>query len=174
VSTTSIVTSAGLALEVGEADPEADGPLLHHAFDRLLEAGEGYPQAGPVPYDEFREYWMDGKTAVVAAWGPDRSLVGSYFLKPNGYGRAAHVANAGYFVVPEWRGQGAGEALVVESMERARSLGFDALQFNFVFESNPARSLYERLGFREVGLVPDVIDGEAVCIYWRKLDQEHA
>jgi ribosomal protein S18 acetylase RimI-like enzyme len=55
-------------------------------------------------------------------------------------------------------------------MERARSLGFDALQFNFVFETNPARSLYERLGFQEVGRVPDVIDGEAVCIYWRKLD----
>ncbi len=43
------------------------------------------------------------------------------------------------------------------------------MQFNFVFDSNPARRLYERLGFELVGRVPEVIDGEAVCVYWRRL-----
>ena len=32
--------------------------------------------------------------------------------------------------------------------------------FNLVFESNPARAMYERLGFEEVGRIPDAIDGE--------------
>ena len=90
-------------------------------------------------------------------------------MKPNGVGRAAHVANAGYFVVAGHRGAGIGEALVRHSMDTARSRGFDALQFNFVFEPNPARRLYERLGFEAVGRVPEVIDGEAVLIYWRRL-----
>lgn len=151
-------------------DAATHGALLHREFNRILTAGEGYPQAGPIPYHEFSEYWLDGKSTVIAAWTlSDGTFVGSYFLKPNGPGRAAHVANAGYFVVSEWRGNGAGEALVRESMDRARTLGFDALQFNFVFETNPARSLYERLGFQLVGRVPEVIDGEAVCIYWRRL-----
>jgi GNAT superfamily N-acetyltransferase len=167
---TTIATDDGVELQVGEVDPSTHGALLHREFNGILAAGEGYPHAGPISYAEFSDYWLKDKSAVVGAWARhDGSFVGSYFLKPNGPGRAAHVGNAGYFVVPEWRGQGVGEALVVESMERARSLGFDALQFNFVFETNPARSLYERLGFRMVGRVPDVIDGEAVCIYWRPL-----
>ena len=33
--------------------------------------------------------------------------------------------------------------------------------FNLVFESNPARSLYERLGFSAIGRVPDAVGDEA-------------
>jgi len=58
---------------------------------------------------------------------------------------------------------------VEHSLHQATLLGFDAMQFNFVFADNPARSLYERLGFRVVGEVPAVIDGAPVLIYWRKL-----
>jgi len=51
---------------------------------------------------------------------------------------------------------------------RAPTLGFDAIQFNFVFESNPARSLYERLGWQVVGRIPRALPGdEAALIYWR-------
>jgi ribosomal protein S18 acetylase RimI-like enzyme len=168
---TSLVAPSGASLELTELRGADDVAVVHREFNRLLTAGEGYPQAGPIPLAEFREYWIDGKTAVVSAWtSGHRAFVGSYFLKPNGIGRASHVANAGYFVVSERRGEGIGEALVRHSMRSAVELGFDALQFNFVFESNPARRLYERLGFVEVGRVPEVIDGETVCIYWRRLD----
>jgi ribosomal protein S18 acetylase RimI-like enzyme len=168
---TSLVSKGGVTFEVSEVGAVEHGPLLHHQFNRLLIAGEGYPQADPISYQEFQEYWLDGKTVVVGAWtATDGELAGSYFLKPNGYGRAAHVANGGYFVAAEHRGAGLGEALVRHSMAVAVELGFDALQFNFVFESNPARRLYERLGFIVVGRVPEVIDGEDVLIYWRRLD----
>jgi GNAT superfamily N-acetyltransferase len=90
-------------------------------------------------------------------------------VKPNGVGRAAHVGNAGYWVTQPFRGRGLGRVLVQDSLGAARTAGFDALQFNFVFESNPARRLYEQLGFQVVGRVPEVIDGEAVLIYWRRL-----
>jgi hypothetical protein len=55
-------------------------------------------------------------------------------------------------------------------MLEARRLGFDALQFNLVFESNPVRSMYERLGFSEIGRVPKAVDGEDAVIYWRSLE----
>jgi GNAT superfamily N-acetyltransferase len=90
-------------------------------------------------------------------------------VKPNFVGRAAHIANAGYFVVPEHRGSGIGRALVEHSLDEARRLGFDAMQFNLVFVSNPARALYEDLGFRQVGEIPAAVDGEAAAIYWRSL-----
>ena len=96
-------------------------------------------------------------------------LVGAYYIKPNFVGRAAHIANAGFFVLSPYRGTGVGRALVEHSLHEARRLGFDAMQFNLVFESNQARSLYDRLGFKEVGRIPDAVEGEDALIYWRSL-----
>ncbi len=155
-------------LVVAEAGP-GDHDELYEAFAAVVAAGEGYPQVvGPLAVAEFDDYWLEHKSAVVVARLEGR-LAGSYYLKPNFPGRASHIANAGYFIVPEWRGRGIGEALVRHSLVEARRLGFDAMQFNLVFESNPARAMYEDLGFQVVGTVPDAIDGEAAVIYWRRL-----
>jgi hypothetical protein len=58
---------------------------------------------------------------------------------------------------------------VEDSIERAPTVGFDAIQFNLVFESNPARTLYEELGWEQIGRVPDAVEGEAAIIYWRRV-----
>jgi GNAT superfamily N-acetyltransferase len=137
-----------------------------------VATGEGFPHdpAVALTYDDFSEYWLDHKSFVGVAT-LDGRLAGSYHLKPNFVGRAAHIANAGYFVVRDLRGHRIGERLVRHSMDQALALGFDALQFNAVFASNPARRLYERLGFQVIGSIPDAIDGEAIVIYWRHLTE---
>ena len=146
-----------------------DDDELYAAFSAVVAAGEGYPQPpGVLAVADFEEYWLDHK-ALVAVARHDGRLAGSYYLKPNFPGRAAHIANAGYFVVADLRGRGIGEALVVHSFGEARRLGFDAMQFNLVFESNPARRLYERLGFEAVGRIPEAVDGEDAIVYWRRL-----
>jgi GNAT superfamily N-acetyltransferase len=96
--------------------------------------------------------------------------VGAYYIRPNFVGRAAHIANAGYFVLAPYRGTGVGTQLVEHSLRAARELGFDALMFNLVFESNPARQMYQRLGFEEVGRIPRAVEGEDALIYWRSLE----
>ena len=142
---------------------------LFVAFSRIVGAGEGFPQSPPVTREEFDAYWIDHSSAVqVARFGS--YLIGAYYLKPNFVGRAAHIANAGYFVLSPYRGTGVGRALVEHSMLEARRLGYDALQFNLVFDSNPVRSLYDRLGFTEVGRIPKAVDGEDALIYWRSLE----
>jgi GNAT superfamily N-acetyltransferase len=165
-------TGTGLTVTVAPAG-EDDFDELHRLLAEVVAAGEGYPQdpAVPLSWDDFAGYWLVPSATVVAA-RVGGELAGSYRIMPNGVGRAAHVGNAGYLVAAPWRGQGVGELLVRHSMAEALRLGFDALQFNFVFESNPARRLYERLGFTSVGRVPEVIDGEAVHIYWRRLGDE--
>jgi ribosomal protein S18 acetylase RimI-like enzyme len=166
-----LTTRGGLEVVVRPTEA-ADHDELFDRFAELVASGEGYPQAPdePLSRQAFVDYWLaPAHATAVARRCTDDVLVGAYTMRPNGVGRAAHVANAGYFVVPSSRGVGLGEALVRHSFGVAREAGFDAMQFNFVFESNPARRLYERLGFEVVGRIPDVIDGEAVYLYWRKL-----
>jgi len=165
-----LVTATGLVIDVGPT-VEADHDELLTLFRAIVAAGEGYPQdpTEPVTPEAFHAYWLAPATASVVARTDQGALAGGFTMKPNGPGRAAHVANAGYIVATGLRGRGIGEALVRHSFDLARAHGFDAMQFNFVFEDNPARRLYERLGFTDVGRVPDVIDGEAVHIYWRAL-----
>jgi hypothetical protein len=40
-----------------------------------------------------------------------------------------------------------------------------------VFASNPARALYEELGWSEIGRIPDAVDGEDAVIYWRRVGE---
>jgi ribosomal protein S18 acetylase RimI-like enzyme len=96
-------------------------------------------------------------------------LAGSYTLGPNYPGIAANIANAGYMVAPAHRRQGIGTALVEHSLREARRRGFEAMMFNLVRESNPARLIYERAGFDVTGRVPGAFHGEDALIYWRNL-----
>jgi GNAT superfamily N-acetyltransferase len=142
---------------------------LFDAFSRIVAAGEGFPQAPPLTREDFDAYWVAPTSAVsVAKFGG--YLVGGYYVKPNFVGRAAHIANAGYFVLAPYRGTGVGRTLVEHSLREARRLGFDAMMFNLVFASNPARAMYSRLGFDEVGRIPDAVEGEDAVIYWRSLE----
>jgi GNAT superfamily N-acetyltransferase len=158
----------GVPVEIKQATVD-DYDELFDAFSRIVGAGEGFPQSAPVTRDEFDDYWVHHSSSVqLARFGS--YLIGAYYLKPNFVGRAAHIANAGYFVLSPYRGTGVGRTMVEHSMLEARRLGYDALQFNLVFESNPVRGLYERLGFTEVGRIPKAVEGEDALIYWRSLE----
>ena len=141
---------------------------LFGLFAGIVGAGEGYPHAAPLTRSAFDATWVDPVTVVVVARATSSGeLAGASYLKPNSPGRAAHIANAGYLVEAAWRGRGVGRALVEDSIVRAPGLGFDAIQFNLVFESNPARRLYEELGWIQIGRVPRAVEGEDAIIYWR-------
>jgi GNAT superfamily N-acetyltransferase len=148
---------------------EDDHDELFAAFSRVVSAGEGFPQLPPLTRDDFDEYWIDHSSTVCTARFSSH-LVGAYYIKPNFVGRAAHIAHAGYFVLAPYRGTGVGRSMVQHSLREARRLGFDAMQFNLVFESNRARSMYRRLGFEEVGRIPEAVNGEDALIYWRSLE----
>lgn len=157
----------GLPVEVGDLRPE-ERHALFELFATVVERKEGFPEAPPLTRRAFESAWGPHLTAVVAA-RVEGELAGAYALKPNFVGRAAHIANAGYVVDRRWRRRGIGRALVLDSMAEAHRLGFDALQFNLVFASNPARNLYEELGFTQTGRVPAAVEGEDALIYWRAL-----
>jgi GNAT superfamily N-acetyltransferase len=144
---------------------EADRARLFEIFGDVVERGDGYPESAPLQPDRFAASWVDPPVVVVAKLAGE--VVGAYYLKPNFPGRAAHIANAGYLVDRSQRRAGIGRLLVEDSIVRASAAGFDAIMFNLVFASNPARPLYEDLGWREIGRVPRGVDDEPAVIYWR-------
>jgi GNAT superfamily N-acetyltransferase len=146
-----------------------DSKDLFAAYAKIVDSGAGFPHEPPLSREAFDDYWIAHSSAVWIARA-DGELVGAYYIKPNFVGRASHIANAGYFVLASHRGRGLGRTLVEHSLGEARRHGFDAMQFNLVFESNPARELYRRLGFQEVGRIPAAVEGEDAVIYWRSLE----
>ncbi|MGH9171254.1 MAG: GNAT family N-acetyltransferase [Acidimicrobiales bacterium] len=169
IDSVEVVTRAGERICLGPlrgAEPEE----LFVLFGEVVASGDGFPQAPPLTRAVFAATWVDTVTVVVGArpvaGGP---LLGAYYLKPNFAQRAGQIANAGYVVQEAARGRGVGRALVADSVWRAPLLGFAAIQFNLVFESNPARKLYEELGWTEIGRIPEAVDGEPALIYWRRV-----
>jgi GNAT superfamily N-acetyltransferase len=171
------VSAGESVLRIGPIDA-GRSTALFDLFARVVAAGEGFPQSPPLTRADFEATWVHPVTTVVAAYvmaepddGPATPggwrLAGAYYLKPNSPGRAAHIANAGYVVESAYRGRGVGRALVQDSITRAPTVGFDAIQFNLVFASNPARKLYEQLGWQQIGRIPAAVDAEDAIIYWR-------
>jgi L-amino acid N-acyltransferase YncA len=127
-------------------------PIWH----AVVGAGETYvwpPDTGP---DEARRLWMLPPPAEVLVLEDDGgNLRATALLKPNQPGLGAHVANASFMVDPEARGHGFGRSLAEAVLDRAREVGYRAMQFNAVVATNAAAvNLWESLGFEVVGTVP--------------------
>ena len=154
---------------------------LRRLYRVIVDEGTSYPHNQFPTDEEFRDYWIRGKSTVVVYLADrlhDERMLGAFYLKPNWPGRARHVANAGFIVAPEWRGKGLGRLLGVTMLGYARDLGYRSVLFNLVFSENvTARQLWQKLGFQELGIIPGAVlknDGtfQDAIIMWRSLIEE--
>jgi L-amino acid N-acyltransferase YncA len=136
------------------AAAEADRDAIWEIFPEVVAAGDTYAIDPDVSREEALAYWSGANTQTYVAESTGR-VVGTYILRPNQSGRGSHVANAGFMVAPDARGQGIGRAMGEHCLSEARRLGFRAMQFNFVVSTNEsAVRLWEDLGFKIVGSLP--------------------
>jgi ribosomal protein S18 acetylase RimI-like enzyme len=131
-----------------------DDDALWTILEPTFRAGETYP----IPRDVSREaalaYWRAPGHAVFV-FEEEGEVLGTYFLQANQSGSGGHVANCGYVTAPAARGKGIARAMCLHSLERAREMGFSAMQFNFVVSTNEgAIKLWRRCGFKIVGRLP--------------------
>lgn len=100
-------------------------------------------------------YWMHAAHSVFVA-ELDGRIAGTYYLRPNGSGGGASLANCGYATAPWCRNQGIAAGMCAHSLEEAARQGYRAMVFNYVVASNEAAvHLWTKMGFREVGRVPE-------------------
>jgi RimJ/RimL family protein N-acetyltransferase len=138
-----------------------DLPVLARLYERIVAEGNSYPHDHQLNEDEFHDYWVKGKSTVVAyerPRAPEATILGAFYLKPNWPGRARHVANAGFIVAPEWRNRGLGWLLGAMMLDYAKELGYRSVLFNLVFSENQAaRHLWEKLGFHALAVIPQAV-----------------
>ena len=132
-----------------------DLPRCRELWNIVVRDGIAFPQTDELDDVEAAKFFGAQSAVGVAELDGEPDAVGLYILHPNNVGRCGHIANASYAVDPTLRGRHIGEALVRDSLETARSLGFRILQFNAVVASNAgARHLYEKIGFTPLGTIP--------------------
>lgn len=150
-----------------------DLPEMIRIWNEIVEEGVAFPQEEPLTPESGAAFFAAQSYTGVAEI--DGKIVGLYILHPNNVGRCGHICNASYAVDRDARGKHVGAGLVTHCLSQAKKLGFRILQFNAVVESNlPARRLYERLGFRQLGTIPGgfrLKDGrfENICPYYIEL-----
>lgn len=153
----------------------ADVPAMAGIWNEVVRDGVAFPQTEELASEEAAEFFAAQSECAVAEDVQSGGILGMYILHPNNVGRCGHIANASYAVSSMSRGRHIGEALVRDSLERARELGFRLMQFNAVVASNTrAKRLYERLGFVPLGVIPRgfrMKDGhyEDICPYYIEL-----
>ncbi len=151
----------------------ADLPVIIELWNSVVEEGNAFPQEEKLDEASGAAFFAAQSCTVVLE--EDDQILGLYILHPNNVGRCSHIANASYAVDVSVRDKHLGEALVFDSIRKARALGFRILQFNAVVETNGrARHLYERIGFRQVGIVPGGFrmkngNYENICLYYYEL-----
>ncbi|MEA3070594.1 MAG: hypothetical protein QOD29_2040 [Alphaproteobacteria bacterium] len=131
-----------------------DDRQIWRVIEPAIRAGETYPLARNLTQAEALAYWCAPQHEVFVAEEAG-AIVGSYYLRANNQGGGAHVANCGYIVAPQAERRGTARAMCAHSMERARTRGFRAMQFNFVVATNErAVRLWQSCGFGIVGRLP--------------------
>ena len=123
-------------------------------WNEVVEEGITFPQE-ELLNPETGEKFFASQSYCGVAEDENGHIVGLYILHPNNIGRCGHISNTSYAVSSSCRGQHIGEQLVRDSMYQAKAIGFRILQFNAVVETNiHARHLYERIGFKPLGVIP--------------------
>ncbi|WP_367873430.1 N-acetyltransferase family protein [Luteolibacter sp. Populi] len=123
-------------------------------FQEVIATGDAYVFDESTSREDFMAYWFSPKShAHVAIL--DGEVLGSYIVKANQPGRGSHVANASYMTASAARGRGIAGKMCEHSLHLAKSLGFQAMQFNIVVATNTvAVKLWQKHGFRIVGTLP--------------------
>jgi L-amino acid N-acyltransferase YncA len=131
-----------------------DADAIWSIIGPTIRAGETYTLDRDLSEAAALDYWTGADRETYVA-EEDGVVVGTYYIRANQTGGGRHVCNCGYMTDASWAGRGVARGMHEHSLQRARALGYRAMQFNFVVSSNErAVRLWQSLGFDVVGRLP--------------------
>lgn len=135
---------------------QEDESGLYEIFRDVVDSGSQFPYECSSVQEFYRQFFAP--TSEVYVCRSATEVVGGFFVRSNFPGRSSHIANAAYMIKSFYRGQGIGTLLINASLEIAKAMGFQAMQFNMVLSQNGAATkLYQKLGFNIIGTIPEAI-----------------
>jgi len=133
-----------------------DWPAIWPIVRQIVTAGETYTYDRDLTESAARDSWMLAPPDRTVVAVDDGRVVGTAKMNRNHRGGGSHIASASFMVDPGYSGRGVGRALGEEVISWARAVGYRAIQFNAVVESNVrAVSLWKSLGFEIIGTLPE-------------------
>lgn len=147
-------------ITIRPAVPE-DFVQIWRIFKRVKDKGDSYIYDHNTSEHDAYDIWFGNTNPYVAVL--DKKIVGSFIIRQNKVGRGSHICNAAYMVDPDYHGQKIGWKMGKFSLEEAKRLGYQAIQFNIVVSTNErAVRLWKSLGFNIVGTLPKAFKHEAL------------
>lgn len=132
----------------------ADADALWSLLEPVFRAGDTYAVDPAIGRDAALAFWTGAPHDAFIAEA-DGAVAGTYYIQPNQQGGGAHVCNCGYVTDAAARGRGIARAMLDDSLTRARAVGYRAMQYNFVVETNTrAVETWKANGFDVVGRLP--------------------
>ena len=142
-------------------------PELAEVLVDTVNAGSPLGFVSPLGHAEARDYWqalapeLDRGSRVLLAACERASIAGVGQLALSPWPNARHRAEVQKLLVARrQRGRGIGAALVAALHDTARRRGLALLVLN-TRRGEPAETLYRRLGYKEVGVIPGWTVGPA-------------
>ncbi len=138
---------------IREAKP-SDFDAVWEIFSSVIQTGDTYVFDPDTPKEDLSKHWF-APYMHTYVYEENGEVVGTYIVKANHIDSGSHIANASYMVHPKAHGKGIGKKLCEHSLETAKTLGFQAMQFNLVVSTNEAAvNLWKKYRFEIIGTIP--------------------
>jgi ribosomal protein S18 acetylase RimI-like enzyme len=157
-----------------ELDLKAYSALrLHSLQESPASFGSSFEQESKFSPQEFAARIRphgDPANGLFGAFTSSNQLAGTIGFSREIHLKRAHIGSVwGMYVLPEFRGQGIGAALLDEALGHARRLpGLRQVTLTVTARNLPAIGLYESRGFERFGVQRD-----ALCVNGHLFDEEH-
>ena len=118
----------------------------------VFREGDTYAIDPDISREDALAYWTAHHAYVAEL---DGVPVGTFYIRPNQQGGGRHICNCGYITARGAEGKGVARAMLAFSLDEAKRLGFEAMQYNFVLANNTrAIDTWARAGFKQIGRIP--------------------
>lgn len=132
-----------------------DRPQIWSIIKPVFRTGETYAVNPDISEHDALSFWVGGSHSTFVV-DYDNQILGTYYICPNQSGHGAHICNCGFITHPDAQGKGIARAMIEHGLKTAPTLGFRAMQFNFVLTSNErAIATWQKYGFDIIGQIPE-------------------